>query len=91
MFRPNWPSSGVQVVMVMDSAAHCNTVTIPSIVVASGCVNYHQFYLCVLAFHVVAFSFMPFVGCGWFECPCWGGSSVVCWSAIIVVRSNSKI
>jgi hypothetical protein len=24
MFRPNWPPSGVQVVMVKDSAAHCN-------------------------------------------------------------------
>jgi hypothetical protein len=23
-FRPNWPSSGVQVVMVKDSAARCN-------------------------------------------------------------------
>jgi hypothetical protein len=27
MFRPNWPSSGVHVVMVKDSAAaHCNAV-----------------------------------------------------------------
>jgi hypothetical protein len=24
MFRSNWPSSGVQVVTVEDSAAHCN-------------------------------------------------------------------
>jgi hypothetical protein len=26
MFRPNWPSSGVQAVMVKDSGAHCNAV-----------------------------------------------------------------
>jgi hypothetical protein len=26
MFRPNWPSSGVQVVMVKDSAAYCIAV-----------------------------------------------------------------
>jgi hypothetical protein len=26
MFRPNWPSSGVQVVTVKDSAAHFNAV-----------------------------------------------------------------
>jgi hypothetical protein len=24
MFRPNWPSSGVQVVLIKESAAHCN-------------------------------------------------------------------
>jgi hypothetical protein len=36
MFRPNWPSSGVQVVMVKDSTAHCNVVFFPPIVVASG-------------------------------------------------------
>jgi hypothetical protein len=48
MFRPNWPSSGVQVVMVKDSAAHCNVVFFPPVVVASGYfgyVGYHQFYL----------------------------------------------
>jgi hypothetical protein len=33
MFRPNWPSSGVQVVMAKDSAAHCNAVFFPPIVV----------------------------------------------------------
>jgi hypothetical protein len=49
-------------------------------------VGYHQFHFGVLGFHVVAFGFVWFVGCGWFECSCWGGSSVVCWSAIIVVR-----
>jgi hypothetical protein len=37
MFRPNWPSSGVQVVVVKDSAAHCNAVSFSLIVVASGC------------------------------------------------------
>jgi hypothetical protein len=44
-FRPNWPSSGVQVVTVKDSAAHCNAVFFPPIVVASGYfdnVGYHQ-------------------------------------------------
>jgi hypothetical protein len=32
MFRPNWPSSGVQVVMVKDSAAHYNAILFPPIV-----------------------------------------------------------
>jgi hypothetical protein len=37
MFRPNWPSSGVQVVMLKDSAAHCNAVAFLLLyVVASG-------------------------------------------------------
>jgi hypothetical protein len=36
VFRANWPSSGVQVVMVKYSAAHCNAVFFPPIVVASG-------------------------------------------------------
>jgi hypothetical protein len=40
MFRPNWPSSGVQVVMVKDSAAHCNAIFFPPIVVASGYFGY---------------------------------------------------
>jgi hypothetical protein len=35
-FRPNWPSSGVEVVMVKDSAAHSNAVLFPPIVIASG-------------------------------------------------------
>jgi hypothetical protein len=26
MFRPNWPSSGVQVAVIKESAAHCNAV-----------------------------------------------------------------
>jgi hypothetical protein len=48
MFRPNWPSTGVQFVMVKDSAAHCNAVIFPTIVVVSGYfgyVGYYQFYL----------------------------------------------
>jgi hypothetical protein len=36
MFQPNWPSLGVQVVMVKNSAAYCNAVFFPSILVASG-------------------------------------------------------
>jgi hypothetical protein len=45
MFRPNWPSLGVDIVTVKDSAAHCNVGFFPSIVVASGYfgyVGYHQ-------------------------------------------------
>jgi hypothetical protein len=48
MFRPNRPSSRIQVVMVWDSAGHCNTGFFPPIVVVSGYfgyVGYHQFYL----------------------------------------------
>jgi hypothetical protein len=37
MFRPNWPSSGVQ---VKESAAHCNTVIFPPNLVASGYFDY---------------------------------------------------
>jgi hypothetical protein len=80
MFRPNWPSSGVQVVMVQDSSAHCNVVFFPPIVVASGYfgyVGYHWFYFGVLGLHVVAFGFVWFVGCRCLECSCWGGSSGV--------------
>jgi hypothetical protein len=56
MFRPNWPSSGVQVVIVKDSDAHCNAGFFPPIVVAFGYfgyVCYHQFYLDVLGLYVV--------------------------------------
>jgi hypothetical protein len=59
MFRPNWPSSGVQVVMLKDSAARCNAVFFPSTVVAYGyfvSVGYHQFYISVPGLRVVAFS-----------------------------------
>jgi hypothetical protein len=51
MFRPNCPSSGAEVVMVKESAAHSNTVILPLITVASGCcgyVGYNQFYLGVI-------------------------------------------
>jgi hypothetical protein len=47
MFRANWPSSGVQVVLVKDSASRCNAVIFLPTVVASGYfgyVGYHQFY-----------------------------------------------
>jgi hypothetical protein len=60
MFQPNWPSAGVQVVMVKDSAAHCNVVFFPPIVVASGCfgyVVYHQFYLDIHGLCMVTFGF----------------------------------
>jgi hypothetical protein len=40
IFRPNWPSSGVQVVMLKDSAAHCNAVFFSPIIVASGYFGY---------------------------------------------------
>jgi hypothetical protein len=36
MFRPNWPSSGVQAVVARDSAVHSNADYFPPIVVASG-------------------------------------------------------
>jgi hypothetical protein len=36
LFRPNWPPSGVQVVMVKDSAAHSNALFCPPTLVASG-------------------------------------------------------
>jgi hypothetical protein len=29
MIQPNWPSPGVQVVMVKDSAAYCNVIFFP--------------------------------------------------------------
>jgi hypothetical protein len=40
MFRRSWPSLGVHVVMVKDSAAHCNTVLFPPNVVASDATGY---------------------------------------------------
>jgi hypothetical protein len=49
MLWPNCPYSGVRVVMVKDSAANCNAVFFPPIVVASGYfgyVGYHQFFGC---------------------------------------------
>jgi hypothetical protein len=56
MFRPNWPSSDVQVFVVKDSAAHCDAVFFPHIAVFSGYfgyVSYHQFYLDVLGLQVL--------------------------------------
>jgi hypothetical protein len=46
MFRPNWPSSGVQTVMIKDAAAYCNAVFFPTVVASGyfGYVLYHQFY-----------------------------------------------
>jgi sorbitol-specific phosphotransferase system component IIC len=44
MFRPNWPSSGVQVVIVKDSAAHCNAGFFPHIVVTSDYFGYVGIY-----------------------------------------------
>jgi hypothetical protein len=88
MFRPNWPTSDVQFI-VKDSATHRNAGFFPPILVASGYfryVIYHQFHLVGLGLLVVACGFVWFVGCGCLECSCWGGSSVACWSAIIVVR-----
>jgi hypothetical protein len=40
MFWPNWPSLGVQVVTVKESATHCNAVFFTPIVVASGYFGY---------------------------------------------------
>jgi hypothetical protein len=60
MLWPNWPSSGVQVVMVKDSSAHCNAVFFPPTEVASGYfgyVGYHQFYFGILQLHVAAFPY----------------------------------
>jgi hypothetical protein len=45
MFRPNWPSDDVQVVMVKDPTAHLNADFFHPILVASvyfGYVGYHQ-------------------------------------------------
>jgi hypothetical protein len=62
MFRPNWPSSGVQVVLRKDSAARCNAVFFPPIVVASG---YFGYVCCTWSLLVL----FGFVGCGCLECP----------------------
>jgi hypothetical protein len=59
--------------MVKDSAAHCNAVFFPLIVVACGYfgyVVYHQFYLGVLGLHMVAFGFVLFVDYGYLESSC---------------------
>jgi hypothetical protein len=69
MFRPNWPSSGVQ---LKDSAAHCNAVFFPLIVVASAYFGYVAYHLGVLGLQVVAFGFVWFVGSSRLEYSCWG-------------------
>jgi hypothetical protein len=43
MFQPNRPSSGVEIVVVKESAAHCNAVFFSPLVVTSG-----YFQLCGL-------------------------------------------
>jgi hypothetical protein len=65
MFQPNWTPSGVQVVIVKDSAAHCNAVFFPPILVASG-----YFLLCGLP--SVLFR-CPWVArdCFWLCLICW--------------------
>jgi hypothetical protein len=58
MFQPNSPSSGVEVLKVKESAALCNALFFPPIVVVYGYfgyVGYHQFYFGVLGLHVAAF------------------------------------
>jgi hypothetical protein len=69
MFWPNWPSSGVQVVMVKDSAVHCNAVFFPPVLVASG-------YL-VMGVLVIWLWGLPSVlfGCPWVARGCF---SVMC-------------
>jgi hypothetical protein len=69
--------------VVKDSAAQCNAVFFPPIVVAPGYFGYVG-YFGVLGLHVVAFDFVWISGYGCLECFCWGGSSVVV-SAIIYV------
>jgi hypothetical protein len=59
MFRPNWPSSGVQAVVTEDSASHCNAAFFPPIVVAFG---YFGYVGCTFAF-----GFVWFAGCGCLE------------------------
>jgi hypothetical protein len=61
MFRPNWPSSGAQVVVAKEYTAHCKAVFFPPILVASGCfdyVGYRQFYSGVLTLQGVVFRFV---------------------------------
>jgi hypothetical protein len=45
-FRPNWPSSGVQVVVADGSTSHCNAVLFPPMVVAgsNGIQNHNNLY-----------------------------------------------
>jgi heptaprenylglyceryl phosphate synthase len=36
MFRPKWPSSGVEVAVLKKSAAHCNAVLFPYVVASDS-------------------------------------------------------
>jgi hypothetical protein len=44
--------------------------------------------MCIFSYYIydVTYGFVSFADRGCLECSCWGGSSAVCWSAIIVVR-----
>jgi hypothetical protein len=71
MFRPKWPSSGVRVIMVKDSAAHCDAVFFPPIVVASGYFGYVGCtWLLLVLFGLLVVAALS-VSCG-------GGNSLVC-------------
>jgi hypothetical protein len=48
-FRPNWSSSGVQVVLMKESAAHCNAVLLFLCVNASNCSRLHGLSCCCYA------------------------------------------
>jgi hypothetical protein len=77
MFRPNWPSSGVQFAVVKDSAAHCNAVFFPPIVASGyfGYVGCMWLFLVLFGLLVVAaFSVLATAGV------------LLCCSAIIVLR-----
>jgi signal transduction histidine kinase len=57
MFWPKWPSSGVQAVMVKDSAAHFNMAFSSYFIflwLFWFYVGYHQFNFGILQLHVVA-------------------------------------
>jgi hypothetical protein len=91
MFRPNWPSSGLEVVTAKDSAAHCNAVFFPPI--ASGYFSYaycHKFYLGVLGLHVVALGSFGLLVMATLNVLYWSGSSVVRWLAIIVLIGGKE-
>jgi hypothetical protein len=66
MFRPNWPSSGVQAVVVKDFAAQYNAVffhlTVVAVVILIMWVTI-SFYMGVLGLHVIDFAFVWLVDC----------------------------
>jgi hypothetical protein len=76
-FRPNQPPSGVKVVLIKESSAHCKAV----LFLLCSCLRLllvmwvnQLFYLGVLELHVFALWFRWFVVCGYLEYSCWGGS-----------------